>query len=44
MPEKDFYLLIFLSVVTGLLFIQIGMNRIRRRRKNMRRKATSQTN
>jgi hypothetical protein len=36
MPEKDFYLLIFLSVVTGCLLIQIITGRIARRRKNRR--------
>jgi hypothetical protein len=36
MPEKDFYLLIILSVVTGFLLIQIVMIRIGRRRKNRR--------
>jgi hypothetical protein len=36
MPEKDFYLLIILSVVTGFLFIQIVMTRIGRRRKSRR--------
>ena len=32
MPEKDFYLLIILSVITGFLLIQIVMVRIGRRR------------
>ena len=36
MPEKDFYLLIILSVITGFLLIQIIMARIRRRRKSRR--------
>ena len=36
MPEKDFYLLIILSVVTGFLLIRIVMARIGRRRKNRR--------
>jgi hypothetical protein len=36
MPEKDFYLLIILSVITGFLLIQIVMPRIGRRRKNRR--------
>jgi hypothetical protein len=36
MPEKDFYLLIILSVVTGFLLIQIVMTRIGRRRKSRR--------
>ena len=34
MPEKDFYLLIVLSIVTGFLLIQIVMARIGRRRKS----------
>jgi len=36
MPEKDFYLLIILSVVTGFLLIQIVMTGIGRRRKSRR--------
>ena len=36
MPEKDFYLLIILSVITGFLLIQIIVARIRRRRKSPR--------
>jgi hypothetical protein len=36
MPEKDFYLLIALSIVTGFLLIQIVMARIGRRRKSRR--------
>ena len=36
MPEKDFYLLIILSVVAGFLLIQIVMARIGRRRKGRR--------
>jgi len=36
MPEKDFYLLIILSVVTGFLLIQMVMARIGRRRKSRR--------
>jgi hypothetical protein len=36
MPEKDFYLLIILSVVTGFLLIQIVRARIGRRRKSRR--------
>jgi hypothetical protein len=36
MPEKDFYLLIFLTVVIGLLLIQIVMAKIGRRRKGRR--------
>jgi hypothetical protein len=36
MPEKDFYLLIILSVVTGVLLIQIVIARIRQRRKSRR--------
>ena len=36
MPEKDFYLLIALSIVAGLWLIQIVMGRIGRRRKNRR--------
>jgi hypothetical protein len=36
MPEKDFYLLIFLSVVAGFLLIQIVMARIGRRRERGR--------
>ena len=34
MPEKDFYLLIILSVITGFLLIQLVMTRIGRRRKS----------
>jgi hypothetical protein len=34
MPEKDFYLLVILSVITGFLLIQIVMARIGRRRKS----------
>jgi hypothetical protein len=36
MPEKDFYLLIILSVSTGFLLIRIIMARIDRRRKSHR--------
>jgi hypothetical protein len=36
MPEKDFYLLIILSVITGFLLIQIIVARIRQRRKSRR--------
>ena len=36
MPEKDFYLLIILSVITGFLLIQIVTERIGRRRKSRR--------
>jgi hypothetical protein len=36
MPEKDFYLLIGLSIVAGLWLIQIITGRIGRRRKNRR--------
>ena len=36
MPEKDFYLLLILSVITGFLLIQIVMARIGRRQKNRR--------
>jgi len=36
MPERDFYFLIILSVVTGFLLIQIVMARIGRRRKSRR--------
>jgi hypothetical protein len=36
MPEKDFYLFIILSVVIGLLLIQIVAARIGRRRKGRR--------
>ena len=36
MSERDFYLLIILSVVTGFLLIQIVMARIARRRKSRR--------
>jgi len=36
MPEKDFYLLIILSVITGFLLIQIIVARIRRRRQSRR--------
>jgi len=36
MPERDFYVLIILSVVTGFLIIQIVMTRIGRRRKSRR--------
>jgi hypothetical protein len=36
MPEKDFYLLIILSVVTGLLLIKIVIARIGRYRKSGR--------
>ena len=36
MPEKDFYLLIILSVITGFLLIQILMARIGRRRNRRR--------
>ena len=34
MPEKDFYLLIGLSIIAGLWLIQIITGRIGRRRKN----------
>ena len=36
MPEKDFYLLIILSVITGFLLIRIIIARIGRRRKSRR--------
>jgi len=36
MPEKDFYLLIALSIVAGLWLIQIVTERIGRRRKSHR--------
>jgi hypothetical protein len=36
MPERDFYLLIILSVVTGFVLIQIVMARIGRRRRSRR--------
>jgi hypothetical protein len=36
MPEKDFYLLAILSVVTGLLLIKVVMARIGRHRKSRR--------
>jgi len=36
MPEKDFYLLIILSVITGFLLIQTIVARIRRRRQSRR--------
>jgi hypothetical protein len=36
MPEKVFYLLIILSVVTGFVLIQIVMARIDRRRRSRR--------
>lgn len=36
MPEKYFYLLIILSVITGFLLFQIVMTRIGRRRKGRR--------
>jgi hypothetical protein len=36
MPEKDFYLLIILSVVAGLLLIKIVIARIGRYRKSRR--------
>jgi uncharacterized integral membrane protein len=36
MPEKDFYLLIILSVVTGFLLIRIVMARIGRHRQSRR--------
>ena len=36
MPEKDFYLLIILSVITGFLLIRIIVARIRERRKRRR--------
>jgi hypothetical protein len=36
MPEKDFYLLIVLFVVTGFLLIRIVMARIGQRRKSRR--------
>ena len=36
MPEKDFYLLIILSLLTGFLLIRIVMTRIGRCRKSHR--------
>ena len=36
MPEKDFYFLLILSVITGFLLIQIVTARIGRRRKSRR--------
>jgi len=36
MPEKDFYLLIALSIIAGLWLIQIVAERIGRRRKSRR--------
>ena len=36
MPEKDFYLIIILSVVIGLLLIRTLMTRVERRRKSRR--------
>jgi hypothetical protein len=36
MPEKDFYLLIILSVITGFVLFQIVMARIGRRRNRRR--------
>jgi hypothetical protein len=36
MPEKDFYLLIILAVVTGFVLILIVMARIGRRRRSRR--------
>ncbi len=36
MPERDFYLLIILCVVTGFLLIQIVKARIRRRQQSRR--------
>jgi len=36
MPDNDFYLLIILSVVTGLLLIKIVMARIGRHQKSRR--------
>jgi len=36
MPERDFYLLIILSVITGFLLIRIVMARIGQRRKSRR--------
>jgi hypothetical protein len=36
MPERDFYLLIILSVITGFLLIRIVMARIGRRRQSRR--------
>jgi len=36
MPEKDFYLLIILSVLTGFLLIRIVMARIGRHRQSRR--------
>ena len=36
MPEKDFYLLIALSIIAGLWLIQIVAERILRRRKSRR--------
>jgi len=36
MPEKDFYLLIILSVITAFLVIRIVMARIGRRRQSHR--------
>jgi hypothetical protein len=54
MPEKDFYLLIILSVITGFLLIRIVMARIGRRRQSrrlereiaqyLRKKAAAQNN
>jgi hypothetical protein len=36
MPEKDFYLLIILSIVAGFLLVQIVRAKIGRRRKSRR--------
>jgi hypothetical protein len=36
MPEKDFYLLIVLSIIAGLWLIRIVAERIGRRRKSRR--------
>lgn len=36
MPEKDFYLIIILSVVVGLLLIRTVMARVARSRKSRR--------
>jgi uncharacterized integral membrane protein len=54
MPEKDFYLLIILSVITGFLLIRIVMARIGRHRQSrrlereiaqyLRKKAAAQNN
>jgi hypothetical protein len=48
MPEKDFYLLIALSIIAGLWLIQIIAERILRRRKSrrlyVRKRAVRQNN